>query len=127
MSASPLPESPYRPLEAFSESDAEWFFGRESEQRLICSNLLAFRLTVLYGRSGVGKSSVLQAGVIPLIRSKARRRLIKGGVPQFAVASFAKWSEEPVVALCEELRRSFNLELESTGVRIPKQSSRKSE
>jgi len=41
--------------------DWDFFFGREHEQNIITSNLLAERLTLLYGASGVGKSSVLRA------------------------------------------------------------------
>lgn len=55
--------SPYQGLVPFTEKDATFFFGREKESRLIIANLHATPLTILYGPSGVGKSSVLQAGV----------------------------------------------------------------
>ena len=53
------PPSPYKGLAPFedSELDALLFFGREREREVIVANLLASRLTVLYGPSGVGKSS----------------------------------------------------------------------
>src|SRR5262249_55012775 len=62
MTAPPLP-SPYRGLAPFedSETDARLFFGRERERTVILANLMASRLTVLYGASGVGKSSLLGA------------------------------------------------------------------
>ena len=58
------PDSPYKGLVPFedSELDALLFFGRERESGIISENVLAARLTVLYGPSGVGKSSVLQSG-----------------------------------------------------------------
>jgi WD40 repeat protein len=59
-----LRESPYQGLRPFAEEDKAFFFGRESETRIISANLRTRRLTLLYGPSGVGKSSVLQAGVI---------------------------------------------------------------
>ena len=59
---------PYVGLQPFQESDREFFFGRERAQRVIISNLLASPLTILYGSSGVGKSSVLMAGVVPQLR-----------------------------------------------------------
>src|SRR3712207_9023495 len=46
------------------------FFGREHETEVIAANLQAARLTVLYGPSGVGKSSVLRAGVMHRLRSE---------------------------------------------------------
>ena len=42
-----------------SELDALLFFGRERDAEIVVANLLASRLTVLYGASGVGKSSLL--------------------------------------------------------------------
>ncbi len=59
---------PYVGLQPFEEADREFFFGRERDQRVIISNLLASPLTILYGSSGVGKSSVLMAGVVPQLR-----------------------------------------------------------
>ena len=57
------PPSPYRGLIPYDEGDAPFFFGREQETQLIVANLFAAPLTLLYGASGVGKSSVLRAGV----------------------------------------------------------------
>ena len=59
------PDSPYKGLDPFddSELDALLFFGRERERDVVIANLMAARLTLLYGPSGVGKSSLLNAGV----------------------------------------------------------------
>ncbi len=64
------PGSPYLGLKSFSDSDddAALFFGRERERELIVANLLASRLTLLYGQSGIGKSSLLCAGVVNYLR-----------------------------------------------------------
>jgi putative ribosome biogenesis GTPase RsgA len=61
---------PYKGLANFddSEIDARLFFGRDAERDALVANLLASRLTVLYGASGVGKSSLLRAGVAQLLR-----------------------------------------------------------
>ena len=55
-------ERPYKGLMPYDEADAPFFFGREAEAEIITANLMASRLTLLYGPSGVGKSSVLRAG-----------------------------------------------------------------
>ena len=59
-------------LAAYDESDLDalLFFGREREIEVIAANLQAARLTVLYGPSGVGKSSVLRAGVARRLRQE---------------------------------------------------------
>jgi energy-coupling factor transporter ATP-binding protein EcfA2 len=63
---------PYKGLEPYTEEDRPYFFGRERDQEIIASNLYAVRLTVLYGPSGVGKSSVLRAGVAPRLQQTPR-------------------------------------------------------
>ena len=73
-----LPSSPYRGLMPFgdSELDALFFFGRERETELITANLIAAKLTVLYGASGVGKSSILRAGVARALRALPEEPLV---------------------------------------------------
>jgi serine/threonine protein kinase len=68
--------SPYLGLQPYSEADQDYFFGRERDSRIISSNIYAAPLTVLYGASGVGKSSVLRAGVIPLMRVSPRTTVV---------------------------------------------------
>ena len=63
-------ECPYAGLMPFTEEQAEFFFGREAEREIITANLMASRLTLLYGPSGVGKSSVLNAGVAHDLRAR---------------------------------------------------------
>ncbi len=63
-------------LQPFTEADGEYFFGRAREQRVISSNLYAAPLTVLYGPSGVGKSSILRAGVVPHLQSARRTTVV---------------------------------------------------
>lgn len=58
---------PYIGLRAFTADDRDRFFGRAREARDVAALWRANRLTVLYGASGVGKTSLLNAGVIPEI------------------------------------------------------------
>ena len=69
------PPSPYRGLRPYTEADAAFFFGREAEGENVAANLLSARLTLLYGPSGVGKSSVLLAGVVSSLRGRSRENL----------------------------------------------------
>ncbi len=52
------PPTPFKGLSPFqdTELDALLFCGREREREVVVANLLASRLTVLYGVSGVGKT-----------------------------------------------------------------------
>lgn len=56
---------PYPGLEAFTADNRHYFFGRGRDTQLLISNLYASSLTVVYGSSGVGKTSVILAGVVP--------------------------------------------------------------
>lgn len=56
---------PYPGLEAFTAENRHFFFGRANDTQLLISNLYASPLTVVYGSSGVGKTSVILAGVVP--------------------------------------------------------------
>jgi formylglycine-generating enzyme required for sulfatase activity len=65
--------SPYRGLAAMEEKDSDYFFGRERETVDVISALAAAadRLPVLLGNSGVGKSSLAQAGVLAALKRQA--------------------------------------------------------
>ena len=69
---SAAPSSPYKGLAPFEDSalDALLFFGRERDSEVIAANLMASRLTVLFGPTGVGKTSVLRAGVAYRLRQE---------------------------------------------------------
>jgi WD40 repeat protein len=72
---------PYRGLEPYTERYSKYFVGRERDEQTICANLFAMPMTVLYGASGVGKSSVLLAGVVPHLKQ----------TPSQAVVVFRDW------------------------------------
>ncbi|HLG13982.1 MAG TPA: tetratricopeptide repeat protein [Blastocatellia bacterium] len=75
---------PFKGLEPYTEDYRDYFFGREPDEKTIISNLHATPLTVLYGTSGVGKSSVLMAGVVPQLRQSER----------LAVVVFRSWQND---------------------------------
>jgi hypothetical protein len=61
--------NPYKGLLAFTEADADFFFGREALTRDLIECLQrGERFLMLVGNSGVGKSSLVQAGVIATLR-----------------------------------------------------------
>ncbi|MEU6771646.1 AAA family ATPase [Streptomyces sp. NPDC046759] len=68
---------PYRGLAPYRQEDARWFFGRErSTSALVAQLRTAERtggLVMLVGASGAGKSSLLNAGLVPALRSGALR------------------------------------------------------
>ena len=63
-----LPDCPYKGLSAFMEEDAEYFFGREQFIADLVEAVNTKSLVPVVGASGSGKSSVVFAGLVPLLR-----------------------------------------------------------
>jgi WD40 repeat protein/DNA-binding SARP family transcriptional activator len=64
------PANPYKGLSPFLEADAGAFFGREALTERLDARLRAGRFLVVVGPSGGGKSSVVRAGLVPLLRGR---------------------------------------------------------
>src|SRR6516164_929512 len=62
------PDHPWLGLHPFAEENHRYFFGRSAEVRDIFLRVRENLLTVLYGQSGLGKTSLLRAGLIPKLR-----------------------------------------------------------
>jgi CHASE2 domain-containing sensor protein len=90
---------PYVGLDYFAEDDAGLFFGRDGERKRIIGNLRASRLTLLYAESGVGKTSLLRAGVSARIRQLAARNLAERGSARYVPVVFSSWRDDPTPGL----------------------------
>lgn len=77
----------------FVEAEREMFHGRGRETREVAEAWKRNRLVVLHGSAGVGKTSLLHAGVVPLLRGE--------GAHVLPVADLAHRSSFPVAALAE--------------------------
>ena len=75
--AEPVLANPYKGLRAFQEADAHDFFGREKLVMHLIQQMgeldIYDRFLALVGPSGSGKSSVIKAGLLPILR--------EGGLP----------------------------------------------
>jgi WD40 repeat protein len=100
------PPTPFKGLAAFqdTELDALLFYGREREREVVVANLLASRLTVLYGASGVGKTSLLRAAVVQSIRR----------AHDAAVIVFSSWAGDPRGGLAAAIDAAVGIESEGT-------------
>ena len=57
----------------FPEETRAYFFGRDAEIAEIHLRLRSHPLLVLYGRSGLGKTSISTLGLIPRLRDEGQR------------------------------------------------------
>lgn len=60
--------SPFPGLRAFHEQDAPIFFGRNKETYELLEQLSKQRFVAVIGASGAGKSSIVRAGLVPLLK-----------------------------------------------------------
>ena len=63
--------NPYKGLQAFQETDADDFFGRDELIDGMLAELDKSRLLAVVGPSGSGKSSTVKAGLLPRLRSRS--------------------------------------------------------
>ena len=81
-------DGPYPGLRPYREDEKGKFFGRDTDTKILIDKVLTNRLTLLFAASGVGKSSLLQAAVIPHLKSKTGENL--------AVVYHIDWVSNPL-------------------------------
>ncbi|HEY5392198.1 MAG TPA: hypothetical protein VIJ57_08800, partial [Hanamia sp.] len=62
------PDSLFIGLESYTEAQSAIFYGRDQEIGIATNLLKANTLTIVFGKSGTGKTSLLNAGVFPRLR-----------------------------------------------------------
>ena len=68
-----VPENPYRGLQPFTAEDEGVFFGRDRDIDDLTALVHAQPVVVVVGPSGVGKSSLVQAGLVPRLHRQQVR------------------------------------------------------
>ena len=85
----------FRGLLPFQETDRHRFFGRDTDRLALLERITLrdFRFGILYGDSGCGKTSLIQAGLLPGLRD------------QGYLTVYCRSYNEPLTALVEDCRR----------------------
>jgi hypothetical protein len=76
------PRSPFRGLAAYGESDGAVFYARRDESAAVVELLRDHRWVSVVGDSGCGKSSLIRAGVVPLLRAQGYAISVIHGLAQ---------------------------------------------
>ena len=93
-------DQPYPGLRPYGSGDEEFFFGREAQARGLRLKLETGRLVAVVGRSGCGKSSLVLAGLLPLLNKEVN----PDGRRNWRIASFHPQGR-PIAELAKELFR----------------------
>ena len=80
--------NPWLGLASFTEETREYFYGREEETAELARRVQRKLLTVLFGQSGLGKTSILRAGLVPRLRDQ-------GYCPIYVRIDYAPGAPEP--------------------------------
>ncbi len=108
----PLPsqaQNPWPGLFWYTEEQAHLFFGREQETQELLRLIQRETLTVLFGRSGLGKTSMLRAGVFPRLRQEGYFPVVL----RLDYSAHAASPVEQVKALTETAARAGGIDIES--------------
>jgi hypothetical protein len=97
-------DRPYVGLDYYDERFGAWFFGRAADSHRISTNLRAARLTLLSAGSGVGKTSLLRAGVAWRMRKLADESFARRGAVRSVPVVFSFWKDDPVLDLVSAVR-----------------------
>jgi hypothetical protein len=81
-------EHPWLGLASFTESSSSYFHGREEEVAELVRRVQRKTLTILFGQSGLGKTSILNAGVVPRLRGQ-------GFCPVYVRIDYAEGTPSP--------------------------------
>ncbi len=82
------PENPWLGLDSYSEATRAYFHGRDEETAELARHVQRKTLAVLFGQSGLGKTSLLRAGLVPRLRNE-------GYCPVYVRIDYAAGSPAP--------------------------------
>jgi outer membrane protein assembly factor BamB/HEAT repeat protein len=82
-----LPDAPYKFLVPFETADESIFCGRDAEKQALVDLIKLHRLVVLVGAPGVGKTSLIQAGCVPVLESEEQEEAEAEQQPWFTVVT----------------------------------------
>ncbi len=68
LSSLPTTDSLFIGLQSYSEAQSNIFYGRDEETDKLTNLIKSNTLTIVFGKSGTGKTSLLNAGVFPKVR-----------------------------------------------------------
>jgi hypothetical protein len=76
VSATPVLKTRYPGSKPFTRDDEYLFFGRDEEIARLTTFIKVEKTTILYGKSGLGKTSLLNAGVLPRLEKEHQYTVI---------------------------------------------------
>ncbi|VXD17528.1 hypothetical protein PL8927_600002 [Planktothrix serta PCC 8927] len=104
-----LEKSPYRGLESYEEEHEDLYFGRKEQIEQLYKTVINSNnrsLTVVLGASGTGKSSLVKAGLIPLLRKQKLEA--NYSLQKWEILKPIRLGESPLTALKNSLSQELS-------------------
>lgn len=98
------PQHPWLGLASFTEETRSYFYGREEEVAELARRVQRKLLTILFGQSGLGKTSILRAGIVPRLRPE-------GYCPVYVRLDYSPEAPEP----SEQIKQAIFRATEASG------------
>ena len=109
-------EHPWPCLLSYEERSCDFFYGRKSEAAELLRLIRLNPLTVLYGKSGLGKSSLLRAGLFSLLRDHRDPAYL-------LVYCRLDFSAEAAYSLLEQIAEKLRQAMDNVGAEGPARNS----
>src|SRR3954469_6707266 len=61
-------KNPFKGASTYTEKEEQNFYGRDKEKNDMIGLISHHTLSLLYSRSGIGKSSLVHAGIVPILK-----------------------------------------------------------
>ncbi len=97
-------QHPWLGLASFTEETRGYFYGREDEVAELARRVQRKLLTILFGQSGLGKTSILRAGIVPRLRPE-------GYCPVYVRIDYSPESPPP----SEQIKQAIFRETQASG------------
>jgi hypothetical protein len=96
--------SRYPGTKPYTDKESDIFFGRQKEINELFRTVVFEKISILHSFPGAGKTSVLQAGVIPLLKSSNQFEIIYIDIPQYKKSN---------IELSETIKKNFGISANS--------------
>jgi tetratricopeptide (TPR) repeat protein len=97
-------QHPWLGLASFTEETRSYFYGRDDEVAELARRVRRKLLTILFGQSGLGKTSILRAGIVPRLRPE-------GYCPVYVRIDYSQDAPEPA----EQIKQAIFRETQASG------------
>src|SRR5579871_3536778 len=97
----------YPGVRPFTVNDSEVFFGRTAETEKLFKAIMLEKMVVLFGKSGHGKSSLINAGIVSKLKGESIQSRFNYSPLEIRIGKVAGQTESPVEKIISKINEQF--------------------